>query len=74
MESSPAPLPLNRDANIDTKLDYRWIDLRGEKERLLFEVQTCLVGAMREFLLERDFLEIHTPKDRRRQRERGGRV
>jgi len=62
VESLAAPLPLNKDANIDTKLDYRWIDLRGEKERLLFEVQTCLVGAMREYLLGRDFLEIHTPK------------
>ncbi len=62
VESLAAPLPLTQDANIDTRLDYRWITLRGEKERLLFEVQTCLAGAMREFLLEKDFLEIHTPK------------
>lgn len=62
IESLAAPLPLTKDANIDTRMDYRWLDLRGEKERLLFEVQTCLVAAMREFLLERAFLEIHTPK------------
>ena len=62
IESLAAPLPLTKDANIDTRLDYRWLDLRGEKERLLFEVQTCLVQAMRDYLLERDFLEIHTPK------------
>ncbi|NLI53372.1 MAG: aspartate--tRNA(Asn) ligase [Clostridiales bacterium] len=62
VDSFAVPLPLTKDANIDTRLDYRWIGLRGEKERLLFEVQTCLVGAMREFLLGRDFLEIHTPK------------
>ncbi|NTU77734.1 MAG: aspartate--tRNA(Asn) ligase, partial [Alphaproteobacteria bacterium] len=60
--SLAAPLPLTKEANIDTRLDYRWLDLRGEKERLLFQVQTCLVGAMREFLLQRDFLELHTPK------------
>ena len=60
--SFAAALPLTKDANIDTRMDYRWLDLRGEKERLLFEVQTCLVAAMREFLLQRDFLEIHTPK------------
>ena len=60
--SLAAPLPLTKEANIDTRLDYRWIDLRGEKERLLFQVQTCLVAAMREFLLQRNFLEIHTPK------------
>ena len=62
IESLAAPLPLTKDANIDTRLDYRWLDLRGEKERLLFEVQTCLVQAMRDYLLKRDFLEIHTPK------------
>ncbi|MEN6418054.1 MAG: aspartate--tRNA(Asn) ligase [Clostridiaceae bacterium] len=62
VESLAAPLPLNKDAAVDTRMDYRWLELRGEKERLLFEVQTCLVNAMREFLIERDFLEIHTPK------------
>ena len=60
--SLAASLPLTREANIDTRLDYRWIGLRGEKERLIFDVQTCLVSAMREFLLARDFLELHTPK------------
>jgi len=62
IESLAAPLPLTKDANIDTRMDYRWLDLRGEKERLLFQVQTCLVSAMREYLLQCDFLEIHTPK------------
>ena len=60
--SLAAPLPLTKEANIDTRLDYRWLDLRGEKERLLFQVQTCLVATMRDFLLQRNFLEIHTPK------------
>ena len=60
--SLAAALPLSKSANIDTRLDYRWIDLRTEKERLIFEVQTCLVSAMRSFLVEREFLEIHTPK------------
>ena len=60
--SLAAPLPLTKEANIDTRLDYRWLDLRGEKERLMFSVQTCLVAAMRAFLLQRNFLEIHTPK------------
>jgi aspartyl-tRNA synthetase len=62
IESLAAPLPLNKDAAVDTRMDYRWLELRGEKERLLFEVQTCLASAMRQFLTERDFLEIHTPK------------
>ena len=36
--------------------------LRTEKNQLLFKVQTVLVGAMRDFLRERGFLESHTPK------------
>jgi aspartyl-tRNA synthetase len=43
-------------------MDYRWLDLRGEREQLLFRVQTLLSQSMRRFLLERGFLEIHTPK------------
>jgi aspartyl-tRNA synthetase len=62
IESLAAPLPLTQNANLDTRLDYRWIDLREEKARLPFAVQTTLTRTMRDFLLERDFLEIHTPK------------
>ena len=29
LESLAAPLPLTKNANIDTRLDYRWLDLRG---------------------------------------------
>ena len=49
-------------SSIDQRLDYRWIDLRTDENQLLFRVQTTMVGAMREFLLERRFTEIHTPK------------
>ena len=62
VESRAEALPLGPDANIDTRLDYRWIDLRTEKNQLMFEMQTELVKAFREFCLERNFIEIHTPK------------
>ena len=62
IESAAAPLPVNAESGADTRMDYRWICLRGEKERLLFEAQTCLANAMRRFLLEKEFVEIHTPK------------
>ena len=62
VESHAEALPLGPDANIDTRLDYRWIDLRTEKNLLMFRVQTCFVGAMRQYLLENNFIEIHTPK------------
>ena len=69
VESLAAPLPIDREegkghekSSIDQRIDYRWIDLRTEKNQLLFKVQTVLIGAMREYLLNRDFTEIHTPK------------
>lgn len=62
VESRAEALPLGPDANIDTRLDYRWIDLRTEKNQLMFQMQTELVKAFREFCLDRNFIEIHTPK------------
>ena len=56
------PLPITKDAAIDSRLDYRWIDLRSDKNLLIFKAQTELVAAMRQFLLNRGFMEIHTPK------------
>ena len=62
VESRAEALPMGDDANIDTRLDYRWVDLRNEKNAMIFKAQTELTKAMREFSLERNFLEIHTPK------------
>ena len=33
-----------------------------EENQLMFKAQSCFVNAMRQFLLERSFIEIHTPK------------
>lgn len=60
-------LPLNyrdskKSALLDTRLNYRFLDLRREDNILLFQVQTCLVNAMREFCINNNFIEIHTPK------------
>ena len=48
--------------NLDTRLDYRFIDLRSDKNLLMFKVQTALVKYMREYLYNNEFREIHTPK------------
>ncbi len=60
--SSADVYPITPESNIDQRLDFRWIDLRQEKNLLMFNVQTTFTNAMREFLLERDFVEIHSPK------------
>ena len=54
--------PLEEGANIDTRLNYRWIDLRTNKNNLMMKVQSKLVESFREYLYENDFTEIHTPK------------
>lgn len=62
IESIADALPIKDDSDIDVRMDYRWIDLRRERNHLMLKLQTTLTGAMREFLLERRFTEIHTPK------------
>ena len=62
IESVAEALPIKEDSDIDVKMDYRWIDLRREKNQVMLEVQTTLTAALREFLLSKNFIEIHTPK------------
>lgn len=49
-------------SSIDSRLDYRWVDLRTDANQLMFKVQTVFVNAMRKYLLNENFIEIHTPK------------
>jgi len=49
-------------SSIDQRIDYRWVDLRTDENQLMFKVQTAFVAAMREFLLDKKFIEIHSPK------------
>ena len=62
IESVAAPLPIEEKSSIDLRLDHRWIDLRSERNTLIFKVQTLIAAKFREFLVERRFVEIHTPK------------
>ena len=63
---SAEELPFNyhdlANVNLDTRLDYRLIDLRNEKNMLTIQIQSALVRAMREYLYQNEFTEIHTPK------------
>lgn len=60
--STSEAYPIGPESNIDQRIDYRWLDLRQEKNILLFKVQTTFTNALREYLVERDFIEIHSPK------------
>ena len=62
LTSHAEPNPIADDSTIDYRLNYRWLDLRTERNTLMFKVQTAFVNAMREFLVQREFVEIHSPK------------
>ncbi len=49
-------------AEIDTRMDYRFLDLRNEYNMNIFRIQSKMVEAMRQFLYDKNFTEIHTPK------------
>lgn len=48
--------------NLDTRLDYRVIDLRTATNQAIFRIQSGVCTLFREFLLNKGFIEIHTPK------------
>lgn len=78
IESTPEKLPLlvadaSRSAkeseklglpqvNLDTKLDYRVIDLRTVTNHAIFKIQHGICSLFREYLTGKEFTEIHTPK------------
>lgn len=62
IESVADASPIQDDASTELKSDYRWLDLRSDKNTLIFKAQTVFVNAMREYLLNNKFIEIHTPK------------
>ena len=65
---NPAEIPLPFDPfaetlpALDYRLDWRYMDLRRPYNMLLFQVETTLEMAMREYWLKHNFVEIHSPK------------
>ncbi len=54
--------PIAPDSALDKRIDWRYLDLRRPDRRLIFEVQSTVEHAMREFWRREGFIEIHTPK------------
>jgi aspartyl-tRNA synthetase len=63
---SNATLPIDlfgkTETEVDKRLDWRFLDLRQPQNQLIFQVQTTVEMAMREFWISNGFVEIHTPK------------
>jgi len=64
--TAEAQLPLDitgkTPANIESRLDARALDLCQEQNTAAFKIQHCALEAIRDFLFEKGFLEVHTPR------------
>lgn len=58
-EAEASGLPI---VNLDTRLDSRVIDLRTVTNQAIFRIQSGVCQLFREFLTQKGFMEIHTPK------------
>jgi len=66
---SETPLPIvieeeykNNLTALEQRLDYRWVDLRSNKNSLMVEVSSFFFEKLREFCIQNNFIQIHTPK------------
>jgi aspartyl-tRNA synthetase len=57
-----SPLPITPSSPREQRLDWRYLDLRQRRNRLIFEVQTTAERALRAFCGQEGFIEIHSPK------------
>jgi len=55
-------LPVAPDSALDKRIDWRYLDLRRPDRRLIFEIQSTVEHAMREFWRRERFIELHSPK------------
>jgi len=56
------PLPRGTASPMEARLDWRALDLRRPRNRLIFEVQTTVERAMRAWWERHEYIELHSPK------------
>jgi aspartyl-tRNA synthetase len=63
--ASATPLPLDprgvTDANLDTRFQWRTLDLRRPESTAVFKVEDALVTGMESYLREKGFIRVFTP-------------
>lgn len=62
-ENLPIPVLTKADneANLDNRLDWRWLDLRREENQLIFKTWTKLEEGCRDYFKANNFIQIYTP-------------
>lgn len=53
---------LHKSENLDSLFEYRVLNIRNMSEQKIFKIRASLTRYLREFLQEREFVEIDTPK------------
>lgn len=53
---------LHKAENLDTLFEYRVLNIRNLQEQKIFKIRNSLVRAIREYLYEKEFVEMDTPK------------
>jgi len=61
-EQLPIDITGKTPANIEARLDARALDLSQEKSLAAFKIQHTALEAIRSYLFERGFIEVHTPR------------
>ena len=61
-EQLPIDITGKTPANIEARLDARALDLTQEKNLAAFKIQHTALAAIRNFLYEKGYLEVHTPR------------
>ncbi len=66
LNKTPEKLPIDMtgetNSELDLRLNNRALDLRSLRSQAIFEIRAEVLKSIRNFLLERDFTEITTPK------------
>ncbi|RLI84593.1 MAG: aspartate--tRNA(Asn) ligase [Archaeoglobales archaeon] len=66
LNESVVPLPLEVTekvpAELDTRLDHRFMDLRKPRIQAIFRIRHNILQSVRNFLSEHGFIEVNTPK------------
>jgi nondiscriminating aspartyl-tRNA synthetase len=61
-EQLPIDITGKTPANIEARLDARALDLSIEQNAAAFKIQHTALSAIRDFLFEKGYLEVHTPR------------
>ena len=66
LNKSSVPLPMDPtgkvDADLDTRLDSRYLDIRKEKVLTIFKIRSIILNIIRNYFQNLKFIEVTTPK------------